>query len=239
MFLTFLSEHVHLAIRDSGPVYYETAVRSGIIEPWNSFSSLIYLLPALWFLIRLYPKYTHHSFLVYFATPLLIAGGIGSTLYHAFRSSDVLMWLDVAPIFVLTLSLGAYFYWLSSRNYTLAFLFLFSFVLIRFAGFRIFELQTAINVSYFLTGIYIFVPAWLLLRKIQYRGFSQIILSVIMFGVALFMRWYDDFEYQLFSAGTHWLWHIFSAAGAFFLGEFLVSSKKTVNPPGIKYLSRN
>lgn len=227
MLIVFLHQ-VHAAVRDSGPVYYETAVRSGIIEPWNAISSLSYLMPACWFLLKCYPKYRDFPFLIFFATPLLILGGIGSTLYHAFRSSNVLMWLDVAPVFVLTLSLGTYFLWLRYRNIYFASLFLLCFIVIRFLGFSIFELQTAINVSYFLTGVYIFIPAILLLQNLNFRGTGLIGISAFLFGFALLMRWNDDFETQFFISGTHWLWHIFSAAGALFLGEFLLSSEKII-----------
>jgi hypothetical protein len=216
----------HPAVHDSGPVYFETAVRSGIVEPWNSFSSLVYLIPVVWFLIKLYPEYSKHRFLMFFACPLLFVGGTGSTLYHAFRSSQLLMWLDVMPIFILTLSLGAWFLWMTYRRILWAILLLVGFVGVRFLGFVLFELQAAINISYFLTGIYMFIPAWFLLKKTNFQGIGLLLVSVFLFAVALFMRWYDDFPLQLFEAGTHWLWHIFSAAGALLLGFFIVKQNR-------------
>lgn len=220
---------INIAVHDSGPIYYETALRNGMIEPWNALSSLVYLIPVLFFLFRLYPNYSSHKFLIYFAVPLLLLGGIGSTLYHAFRSSNLLMWLDVAPIFVLTLSIGAFFYWMASKKTLIAILLLLSFIFLRYIGFYFFKLQTAINISYFLTGLYMFIPAWFLLRKTKFRGIWLLIASAFLFALSLFMRWYDDFPVQLFKAGTHWLWHILSAAGAMMLGLFIMSQKDKEN----------
>ena len=100
------------------------------------------------------------------------------------------------------------------------------FILLRFIAFKIFQLQTAINVSYFLAGCYIFIPAIFYLQKNQFRHAGFLVSSVVLFGAALLMRYYDDFQNHLFSAGTHWLWHIFSAAGAFLLGNFLYKSSQ-------------
>jgi hypothetical protein len=216
-------------INDSGPLYYETAMRNGLVEPWNAFSSLVYLLPVIVFLFQLYPHYSKHPFISYFASPLLFIGGVGSMLYHAFRCCDILMWLDVAPIFILTLSLGAYFLYLAYEKKMQSFVFLLLFVAIRYGGFAFFELQTAINISYFLTGVYIFIPAFLLLKKTAFLGWKQLLLSVVLFGIALFMRWYDDYYQHFFSAGTHWLWHIFSAAGAYVLGLFMLMQSSFLN----------
>ncbi len=216
----------HPSVSDGGPVYFETAVRDGLIEPWNAVSSLVYLIPVFWFLITLYPTYRKNVLIVYFASPLLLAGGLGSALYHSFRSSPWLMWLDVMPVFILTLSLGAWFLWMAYRKIVWAIIFLVGFVGVRFLGFVLFELQTAINISYFLTGMYMFIPAWFLLKKTKFQGFGLLLISVFLFAIALFMRWYDDFPDQLFKAGTHWLWHIFSAAGTFFLGLFITKQNK-------------
>ncbi len=76
-------------LSDGGPVYFETNLQNFIVEPWNAFSSLTIVLPAIYFLIKLYGKYRNYAFVIYFCCPLLLIGGFGSTFYHAFRSLTI------------------------------------------------------------------------------------------------------------------------------------------------------
>src|SRR5688572_15572541 len=100
--LTHLTE-----VPDHGPIYRETMDLSQfIVEPWNAFSSLTFLIPAFIFLWQLRGQYNRYAFFVYFCSPMLIMGGLGSTLFHAFRSSGWLLAMDVAPIILLVLGIS-------------------------------------------------------------------------------------------------------------------------------------
>ena len=74
---------------DDGPIYRETTDLSQfIVEPWNAFSSLTFWIPACIFLWQLQGRYRQQAFVVYFCIPMLVLGGLGSTLFHALRSSE-------------------------------------------------------------------------------------------------------------------------------------------------------
>ena len=215
---------------DGGPIYHETDLSSFIAEPWNAVSSLVIALPALYFLIKYRGQYSKHPFVIYFCAPLLMTNGIGSTLFHAFRAHIFFLIMDVAPVAVLTLGLSIWFiYKLIPKWYYVTLIVLALFALRIFIMFA-FKLKgsDAINVNYFFTGAIIFIPALLFVRKTKYCCLHLLILSTIMLAISLFFRYYDDFEDQFLPMGTHWLWHIFSGIGAFYLGMYLIGVKETV-----------
>ena len=62
--------------------------------------------------------------------------------------------------------------------------------------------------------------------KNRFRDWQYIFYSVIMLLLALILRYTDDFESLMLPMGTHWLWHIFSALGAWFLGVYIFKEKE-------------
>lgn len=214
-------------VTDQGPIYHETMPGRLIVEPWNAFSSLLYLIPAIIFLINLRGHYGKYTFLIYFAIPLLFLGGTGSTFYHAFRTWRWMMFLDVMPIFILTMGVSAYFmYKLFHRWWIVAFIIIL-FLFLRSFSFGRMDLQTAINISYLSTGLIIFIPAICYAYSKKWQFALYLSLAAILLGVSLFFRYFDDFPNQFMKPGTHWLWHLFSAAGAMMLGLYLF---KTADP---------
>lgn len=215
-------------LADGGPVYHETDLERFVVEPWNAYSSLSFLVPAIIFLVILRGKYSEHKFLVFLAIPLLILGGSGSTLYHAFRASRLMLALDVLPIILLTLSVSIYFLYEVIKNWlVVAAIILGSFGL-RFLLWGEFQGQTAINIGYAITGVMIFVPALLYVIRSGYIHFRHLAFSIIAFILALFFRYMDDLREPLLWMGTHWLWHIACAVGAFFLGMYLFRTRETI-----------
>ena len=92
-------------IYDSGPLYHEFQFDSWIREPWNAFSSLFFLVPVIFWLWRLRGQYRRYPMIIIFL-PFLFLNGIGSSLYHAFRSSDLALMLDWMPAFIMNLLLS-------------------------------------------------------------------------------------------------------------------------------------
>lgn len=206
---------------DGGPVYAETNLSRFIAEPWNAYSSLTFLIPVIYWFIRLRKNYKEYPFLMA-CMPLLTLGGIGSTFYHAFRNSGFFLSMDVMPIALLTLSVSLYFWWKSIERWDYV-----AIIAIIFIGIRIFiyrevvlAKQQAINLSYFITGIMIFLPAFLLLLKTQYRGTKVIITATVFFILSLLFRQIDT-PFFMLPMGTHWLWHTCCAIGAYFLAQYL------------------
>ena len=82
---------------DGGPIYAETDLTAFISEPWNAISSLAIVLPAIYWAFKLKWNVKQFPFL-YYLMPLLFLGGTGSLLFHEFRSSPFLLWMDVCGI---------------------------------------------------------------------------------------------------------------------------------------------
>ena len=209
---------------DGGPVYAETNLQHLIAEPWNAISSLAFLIPVIYWSIRLKGKYKEYPFLT-LCLPLLFAGGLGSTLFHAFRSSRYLLLMDVLPIAILTLLVSIYFWYKILPKTWMVGLIIFLSIAVRFLFFRlkIFHLEghMAVNVSYFITGFMIFLPALVLLIKSKFIGFGHLLTACLLFMISLTFRQLDTSQPTLLPMGTHWLWHVTGAAGSWLLGSYL------------------
>ncbi len=205
---------------DGGTIYQETDTSRWIVEPWNAVSSLFILLPAVYWAIKLRGKFREYPFIT-FCIPLLFLGGLGSTLFHAFRSSSLLLLLDVTPTAILTLALAAYFWAKVLPHWWWALLIVGGTLLLRvWLRFTI-PTQTGLNISYAISGSIIFIPTLLLLYETRLAYSQYIFISVLFFSLSLFFRYSDDWQPPLLPVGTHFLWHIFSGVGAFFLAEYL------------------
>lgn len=210
---------------DGGPIYAETDLNAFISEPWNAISSLAIALPAVYWAFQLKWNYRQYPFL-YFLMPLLFLGGIGSTLFHAFRASKFLLWMDVLPTAVVTLSVGVYF-WnkILPYKWQVASVMI-PFVYLRFALGDFVSGQLATNLGYFITGFLIFFPSIFFLTKHQFRHYLPALVSVIFLSLSLIMRRLDHTVAELIPMGSHFLWHIFSGVGAFYLARFLYLIRK-------------
>ncbi len=209
-------------LRDNGPVYYETDLDHLFVEPWNAISSLTFLIPVIFLLIRLKGQYHHYWFLIFVAAPLMAIGGLGSTLYHAFRAHPFFLYMDFVPIALMTLSISIYFWYKVLPNWFYILLVVAASFLLRFAAFGFVKGHTAINLSYFLTGVMIFLPALIFLFRTHFIEVKYLIYSILFLIIALFFRYADSWENHFFSFGTHWLWHIFTSTGALTLATYLI-----------------
>jgi hypothetical protein len=210
---------------DGGPIYHETHPGHVIVEPWNAISSLLFWVPVIYFLIRLRGHYKEHLFLIVWCSPLLFIGGLGSAIFHAFRSHRFFLFMDFVPIAILTLSVSIYFFLRLMKWWWVVLIMLLT-IALRFVLFAFFRGQGAINASYFMTGVLIFLPALLFVIKSRFFSVSLLIWALICFAVALFCRYADGWQHMPLPMGTHWLWHVFSAAGAWLLGAYLVRIEK-------------
>lgn len=223
-----------ISLPDGGPVYAETNLQLDIVEPYNAFSSLAYLLPALFWMFQIRGRWKDFSFLVS-CLPFLILGGIGSTLYHAFRNSSYLLYLDVFPIALLTLCVSIYFWLKVLPKWWQIFLVLIPFILSRYIMYLFLRgefgetelgLQTAISISYFITGVMIFLPSLLLMKRLPLSKSYPAVLSCLLSILGLLFRELETWNPSILSMGTHWLWHISTAVGAGYLGLFLYNLRE-------------
>lgn len=210
---------------DGGPIYAETDLTAFIAEPWNAISSIAIVLPPIYWAFRLRWKIKEYSFL-YFLMPFLFLGGTGSTFYHAFRTSEALLWMDVLPTALVTLSVSVYF-WdkiLPKKWHVASVVIPFSFI--RYAVFDYFSSQFATNLSYFITGFLIFFPIIFYLSKTHYRHIKFIVISVVALSLSLICRRLDFTVAEFLEMGSHFMWHILSGIGAYYLAMYLYLIRK-------------
>jgi hypothetical protein len=213
-------------VLDNGPIYYETLNEGPFREPWNAFSSLLFLLPVVYFMFRLKGKYRTYWFLSYFASPLLAIGGIGSTLFHGFRTSNLLLWMDWLPILVLTFGLSILLWARALGNRWAGWISFVVFLGLSILVDRLIPERTRDNVNYVIRGVYIFLPALIMLRKLPYVRWLPFIYSLLLFAFALWFRFIDSYPWMSFlPMGTHFLWHLCCALAAWHLGLFVMHSK--------------
>jgi len=221
-----IPEWYNMRMADGGPVYAESGGEGFLVEPWNALTSLLMLIPVIYWLWKLRIETGTYKFMLYII-PLMALGGIGSTLFHGFRASIAFLIMDVAPSALLTLSLAIYFWYkLLKKWYWVLILFVPMF-LVRFLVFAMLPEHAAINLSYAITGITILLPIPVLLYRLNYKGLWPIALSLFSFGLALMFREADARAAMYFSIGTHFLWHVFSAIGGYFILQYLYIFRKS------------
>ncbi|MCB2220860.1 MAG: hypothetical protein KQI35_10740 [Bacteroidetes bacterium] len=212
-------------LSDGGPIYTETQPGHLIVEPWNAVSSLLIVLPAIYWLWMVRKEWRNYKFMLY-AIPLMILGGTGSTLFHAFRASRFFLFMDFLPTAILTLSLSIYF-WIKvlKRWWHVFFIIIPTFVL-RFLLFGRLPSHMAINVSYIMTGIITGLPLVILLFKTNFFKVQYVIYTILLFIAAILFRELDAYEITFLPMGTHFLWHAFSGVGAYYILAYLHAFRK-------------
>ena len=206
----------NIVLHDNGPLYAETQnLKQLVVEPFNAISSLTFLIPAIYWIRK-----SKNPFLLYCGI-LLITGGIGSTLFHGFRYHPFFLYLDFVPIAILSLSVSVYFWQkVLGKWYWTATILVVSFA-IRYFIFRDLPHHTSINASYFLNGCLIFIPMILVMVKTNYKAAFNIFAGIFFFGFALLCRQIDIYQFDFLPMGTHFIWHISSAVGAWFIANYI------------------
>lgn len=202
---------LQVVLRDGGERYTETDLSRLIVEPWNGASALLFLGIVAFWAYKLRGQYRQHLFLS-INLPILAIGGIGGTLYHAFRMSAVFLMMDWLPIMILCFAASVYFFIRVLDNWWLAALIVGLALLSQVLMFRyqLLPMDLAVNVNYTVMGALILVPTVLLLWKTGFRGAQWIGYALASFVVAVSCRVLDHAE--LLPMGTHFLWHVFGAA---------------------------
>lgn len=206
---------------DGGPIYVETNLEAFISEPWNALSSLAIVLPSIYWAFKLKGDFKKYGF-IFFLIPLLFLGGMGSTFFHAFRSSSFMLWMDVLPTAIVTFSVGIYFWNKVMSRWWHVVVTVIPLTAFRFLLWTFLPGGLATNLSYLIAGILIFLPVILYLKNQGYRHFQPITISIISLSLSLFFRRFDFFFEPWLPMGSHFLWHVLSGIGAFYLAKFLV-----------------
>lgn len=224
--------HRHPAVTDNGPNYHEFHPEWFIKEPWNAFSSLFFLVPVLYWVWKLRGQYKEHL-IISALLPLLFLNGIGSTLYHAFRTSNFWLFIDAAPAGVMMLILGSYFWTRITGSWKKGILvipiaigILFAFFGLARSGLIEINRDAGANFAYTLNGLsFIGIPAFLILYRTRLYKWHLIALTALfLIGAVIFRSLdypHDNPFPELMPQGTHFLWHVVSAFAVFSLGWYL------------------
>jgi hypothetical protein len=221
-------------LADSGPRYTETPAdpyspeASFPAEPWNTATASLFIVLAIYWIVRLRGRFDRFPFLAA-ALPILLVGGIGGTLYHAFRTRSLYFFLDLIPILVLGLAAALYLSgklvrWYGWRSVAFTALGVIAgFLVVNSLVFRVAAFENRnipVNVSYGTQAVLILVPLIGVLIRTQFRNVSFVAAGLVSFGIAWFCRLIDSTGLDVMPMGTHWLWHLFGVLCTAFLIEY-------------------
>jgi hemolysin III len=178
------------------------------------------MLPAVYWFFKERADIQQHKFFA-FATLMVFLGGLGSTLFHAFRLSPVFLLMDVLPSALLMLSLSVFFWLKILKKWWLVLVVLLPLFGLRFLLYGQLDGHLAINISYVLSGALVLIPLLLVLYRTRFNSGFAVLLSLILLALALLFRQLDIYTFEFLPQGTHFLWHLFSAGGSYFMLYYL------------------
>lgn len=221
-------------LTDGGPRYQETPPDPAelppgtLAEPYNAITATLFIFIAITWFIRLRGRYRQYAFLTCML-PILLAGGIGGTLYHAFRSRKLYFLLDVIPISLLgvagaiwlTIRLGRGLGFARIGLITLAILGAYTatnaFV---FRSIRWDNPNVPVNLSYASLALVLCAPLAAVLWRTRFRHVGWVVAGLVCFAHAWFFRLIDNTGLFNIPMGTHWLWHTYGAACTMLILEY-------------------
>ena len=217
-------------------IYHEFHPEGLIKQPWNTYSSLVFFIPVIYWLYKLKGQYKTY-WVVTSILPLLFLNGLGSTLFHARNGGMAFMMLDVLPPLLMLVFLTVFMWRQSVKSYWVAGAVLLAFLSLNFGNMayhsQINQMARGVNIFYLINGTMVATPILLWLAKRGWHGWQSIASAATLIGLALIFRTLDyptpnPFPEAL-PQGTHFLWHVTSALAVFPLGNFLMAVMQTSN----------
>ncbi|CAM1344411.1 hypothetical protein [Tenacibaculum amylolyticum] len=212
---------------DSGPIYQETIEGRLPVEPFNTFSNLIFILILIYFgrKIAKYPK--QHPFFL-FAIPVIFISWIGGTMFHGTRSHQFWLYLDWMPIMLVCLGGIVYFIGKIEKIWWKRILIFLGLLFLSFIP-RLLPVPKAYRISfgYFITAITVVTPFLVYAYKTKWKYAQYIFIGFFIFGVAVTFRTLDNIV-VLLPMGTHWLWHTFGGVAVFFLLYYIYIDREAI-----------
>lgn len=219
-------------LRDRGPRYTETPADPYapdaplIAEPWNAVTASFFIVIAVVWLVRLRGRYREFPFLLS-CLPILLAGGIGGTLYHGLRTESAYFFLDVIPIQLLALAGSVY---IAIKQWKRrGWLYLIGAIIVYLGvSFALFKLllptsrQLTVNLNYAALATMVILPIAIRLIATKFRHGSWFAAGAVAFALAWFFRLvdHDPLVKAQLEMGTHWLWHTFGAISTALVIEY-------------------
>ena len=213
-----------MATPDFGPVYAETNWDAIIKEPFNALTAALFVALAVVWLVRLHPARQQHRF-VYWGMWGLLIGGLGGSVYHAFRAHWAFLALDALPIGILGVATAIYAIRRLTRDWLWILAPIFAVATLRAAIGYLLPGTFAINSGYALLGLAMITPLVLLAIRAKRGLWDRLVPGAGLFALALACRAGDLYASRYLSIGTHGLWHLFAAGAVWLLILFLVETR--------------
>ncbi|CAL2087306.1 Ceramidase [Tenacibaculum sp. 190524A02b] len=210
---------------DSGPIYQETIEGRLPVEPFNTFSNLIFIAILIYFGRKIAKNPKQHPFFL-FAIPVIFISWIGGTMFHGTRSHEFWLVLDWLPIMIVCLGGIVYFIGKITKKWGQRILLFLSFLLLSILP-RMLPLPKEYRISfgYVVTAVTVITPFIWYAYRTQWKNIQFIIYGFVIFGGAVLFRTLDNLV-VLLPMGTHWLWHTFGGVAVFFLLYYIYQDKK-------------
>ena len=206
---------------DRGPIYTETLryadnLMGFPVEPWNTYSNLLFLALIVFWFFRVRRNTRDHRFLAY-SLPVFMLGWVGGTVYHATRSHDVWLFLDFGPIAILALAVALFFWRRQGISWFDAPILVIGPPVL--AGFAANALDVAGPwVGFPVLALTILAPVLVHLARTGWKDFALVAGALVGFAAAVGFRSIDrSVPIELLPMGTHWLWHSVGAVAVHLL----------------------
>lgn len=222
-------------LADLGPRYMETPVGEPPFafpaEPWNTATAALFVLIALFWFVKLRGRLFAHPMLAV-CLPILLAGGIGGTVYHGTRSSPTWFLLDVVPIYILGVLVSIRM-WVRVRPRPVHLLLaIATLVLMNVLHAAPVPRRYAINISYASLALLMLTPIVVVLLRTGFRHAGWVWSCIALFVVGWVCRLAENWVPDRLPMGTHWLWHTFGAMATACLSYYLYRVETATGEPG-------
>lgn len=210
---------------DSGPIYQETIEGRIPVEPFNTFSNIIFIVILVYFWMKIRKNPKQHPFFL-FAIPVIFMSWVGGTVYHGTRSHQFWLVLDWLPIMLVCLGGIVYFITKIKKKWWERLLFFLGLMLLSFLP-RLIILPNEYRISfgYAVTAITVLTPFIWYAYNTGWKNVQLILMAILIFGLAVTFRTLDNIT-VLLPMGTHWLWHTFGGVAVFFLLLYIYKDKE-------------
>lgn len=209
---------LQVRLPDGGPVYAETDLSHFVAEPFNAASAFLFLLVAGYWLYRVITEGTRNTYLKPSLIILLI-GGTGGTIYHAFRAHPIFLYMDWVPILILCLIASVYFIRIMKVKWYWMVVSIGGLFVLEWINFYLCPPRIGVNVSYILLALTVISPLVIYLIKTEFKYGWFVAGAIFAFVLAISFRALDK-SLDL-PMGTHFLWHSFGAVTAHLLLAYL------------------
>lgn len=218
---------------DSGPIYQETIEGRFPVEPFNTFSNLIFIVTLIYFGRKIFKNPIQHPFFL-FAIPVIFISWIGGTMFHGTRSHEFWLVLDWLPIMIVCLGGIVYFLGKIEKVWwkrVLLFLGILGLSIVP----RLLPIPNTYRISfgYFITALTVVGPFVWYAFKTHWKNAKLILFGFLIFALAVTFRTLDNLVVKgsldpVLPMGTHWLWHTFGGVAVFFLLHYIYKDRELI-----------